>query len=295
MKEIRFVQTGTTTIIILIVALIICMVLTFVAAFESPVAGVIMLFATITILFCLATFYRMTIGLNDERIFFSMGIGIVKKSYPLSTITSCKPVKSPLIYGIGIRMIPGGWLYSVSGFSAIELTFNNRKSIIRIGTDKAEMIAAIINERIGGDHSESIDKDMGRKRFMFMWIFVSLILILPILFIIKGNHDTRVTLTKDHISIKGMYGFDIRFDEIVTIDTLPELPRIKTRTNGFATGKYLKGNFRLQDKSNVKLFVRKKSAPYIHITTDKESVYLNSSEDGKVEELYDEILNRIKD
>lgn len=293
MKEIRFVQTGTTTIVILVVALIICMVLAFVAAFESPVAGVIMIFATLTILFALSTFYRMTIGLNDEMLFFKMGIGLVKRSYPLSTITSCKPIQSNMLYGIGIRMIPGGWLYSVSGFSTIELTFNNKKTKIRIGTDKAEMLAAIINERIGSDHSAGIDTGEGGKKFRAMWIFVVLIMIIPILLILKGNNDTKIALTDDHISIKGMYGFDIRYDDIVNIDTLSALPGIKTRTNGFATGKYLKGNFRLQDKTNVKLFVRKKSSPYLHITTGEDDVYLNSSENGKVENLYNEILKRM--
>jgi hypothetical protein len=41
-----------------------------------------------------------------------------------------------------VRVIPGGWLYNVSGFQSIELTFKNNSKTIRIGTDVPEMICA---------------------------------------------------------------------------------------------------------------------------------------------------------
>ena len=69
-----------------------------------------------------------------------MGIGLIKKTYPLSDIKSCTPIKNNIINGWGIRRILGGWLYNVSGFQAIELQFKNENKIIRIGTNKPDEV-----------------------------------------------------------------------------------------------------------------------------------------------------------
>jgi hypothetical protein len=43
-------------------------------------------------------------------------------------------VKNPWYYGWGIHLIPGGWLYNVSGWEAVELQMKNGNKY-RIGTD----------------------------------------------------------------------------------------------------------------------------------------------------------------
>jgi hypothetical protein len=73
-----------------------------------------------------------------------MGIGLINKKYPISDIKSVKIVKNNWMYGWGIRVIPGGWLYNVSGFKAIELRFHSSDKIIRIGTDKPEEVTSEI-------------------------------------------------------------------------------------------------------------------------------------------------------
>jgi hypothetical protein len=46
-------------------------------------------------------------------------------------------------YGWGIRWIPGGWLWNVSGLDGVELVLvNNRR--FRVGTDEPEQLAAAI-------------------------------------------------------------------------------------------------------------------------------------------------------
>jgi hypothetical protein len=72
-----------------------------------------------------------------------MGIGLIKKNYPISDIKSVQKVKNNLLYGWGIRVIPGGWLYNVSGFYAIELRFHSSDKVIRIGTDKPEEVCKL--------------------------------------------------------------------------------------------------------------------------------------------------------
>jgi hypothetical protein len=57
-------------------------------------------------------------------------------------------VKNPWYYGWGIRLIPGGWLYNVSGFWAVELQMKNGKRY-RIGTDDAEGLAKSLEAALG--------------------------------------------------------------------------------------------------------------------------------------------------
>ena len=77
-----------------------------------------------------------------------MGMGLIKKTYQLSDIKSCTPIKNNIINGWGIRRILGGWLYNVSGFQAIEIRFKNNPKVIRIGTDKPEEIVEEVKKCI---------------------------------------------------------------------------------------------------------------------------------------------------
>ena len=88
--------------------------------------------------------YRLTITISEQFVSFKMGIGIINKKYTISDLKSVKVVKNNWMYGWGIRFIPGGWLYNVSGFKAIELRFHSSDKIIRIGTDKPEEVTSEI-------------------------------------------------------------------------------------------------------------------------------------------------------
>jgi len=92
--------------------------------------------------------YKLTITISEQTVSFKMGIGLIKKNYPISDIKSVQVVKNNWLYGWGIRVIPGGWLFNVSGFKAIELRFYSCDKVIRIGTDKPEEVEKEINYRI---------------------------------------------------------------------------------------------------------------------------------------------------
>lgn len=92
--------------------------------------------------------YRLTITISEQYVSFKMGIGLIKKKYPISDIRSVENVKNNWLYGWGIRVIPGGWLFNVSGFKAIELRFHSSDKVIRIGTDKPEEVAEEIRRLI---------------------------------------------------------------------------------------------------------------------------------------------------
>lgn len=103
------------------------------------------LIALIIILIILATFARLTVTVDDQTIKIQFGVRIIRKSFPLKEIERYHVVKNPWYYGWGIRFTPRGWLFNVSGFSAIELQMKNGK-LYRIGTDEPDSLARALNE-----------------------------------------------------------------------------------------------------------------------------------------------------
>ena len=80
------------------------------------------------------TFYGMTTRVDNGRILLSFGIGLFRKKIDLVRVESAEVVTTPWYYGYGIRLIPNGWLYNVSGRYAVELRFHDRKGVVRIGS-----------------------------------------------------------------------------------------------------------------------------------------------------------------
>ncbi len=144
----KYTQFGTFCLVIFVPILLILIIRLFMIgiSFDPESIG---LQALILIIFaCLFTFYKLTIFIDEKNVSFKFGIDWFGKSYQFSEIESCEAVKNPILAGIGIRWLGNGWLYNVSGFKAIELTFRNKKSIVRIGTDKPEEITQVIQEKI---------------------------------------------------------------------------------------------------------------------------------------------------
>lgn len=103
----------------------------------------------------LSIFYGMTTTVHDKQVHIAFGIGLIRKNIQLESVASVEVVKNPWYYGYGIRLIPNGWLYNVSGLSAVELRFRGRKGVTRIGSKRAAELKAAIEERIAPPSSRS--------------------------------------------------------------------------------------------------------------------------------------------
>lgn len=78
-------------------------------------------------------------------------------------------------------------------------------------------------------------------------------------------------------------------EEIETVEWLNNLPAIDIRTNGFAFGYTLVGNFRMHDLGTAKLHIYS-SGPLIKIQTEKKLYFLNFKDSTKTKKYYNEIL-----
>lgn len=96
----------------------------------------------------LLQFYGITILVSDKYITIRFGIGLFNKKIKLSSIKSIDIIKYPAYCGYGIRFIPNGVLYNVSGRHAIEIRLKEKKEVIQIGTNDWENLKIEIEDRI---------------------------------------------------------------------------------------------------------------------------------------------------
>lgn len=104
--------------------------------------GFILLF-----LILMALLSTLTVSGYSDHVEIKFGIGPIRKKFHYKDIQSCSVQKNPLIYGWGIRKIPGGWLYNVSGLWSVQLDMKNGK-MYRIGTPEAEKLEQFIKTRL---------------------------------------------------------------------------------------------------------------------------------------------------
>ncbi|WP_088328906.1 hypothetical protein [Lacimicrobium sp. SS2-24] len=88
-------------------------------------------------------FWSMTIEVDDMQLRWFFGPGFWKKSLSLSQLHSASAVTNRWWYGWGIRLTPSGWLYNVSGLSAVELHLVDGTRI-RLGTDQPHTLAEVL-------------------------------------------------------------------------------------------------------------------------------------------------------
>ena len=103
--------------------------------------------ALILLLAALLTFSTLRVNVDHRTISIQFGFGIIRKSFSVSEIETYQVVRNRWYYGLGIRYTPRGWLYCVSGLSAIELQMKNGK-YYRIGPDDPTGLASAVEEAL---------------------------------------------------------------------------------------------------------------------------------------------------
>jgi hypothetical protein len=94
-------------------------------------------------------FYGLTTEVTEDTITVSFGAGLIRKSIPFSRITSVEPARSPWYYGWGVRLIPNGMMFNISGTQSVELRFKDSRRVFRIGTKSPLALKQEIAKRIG--------------------------------------------------------------------------------------------------------------------------------------------------
>ena len=93
----------------------------------------------------LAIFASLTVIVTDRTLAIRFGLPLVSRSFRLRDIKEVQAVENPWYYMLGIRYTPRGWLYAVSGSSAVEIQMNSGRRY-RIGTDDPHRLTSILKE-----------------------------------------------------------------------------------------------------------------------------------------------------
>lgn len=101
----------------------------------------------IFLLILLSLFSHLTVTGYMNYLEMKFGIGVIRKKFYYKDIKDFSIEKNPWYYGWGIRRIPGGWLFNVSGCQSVQLNMKNGK-MYRIGTDEPKRLEEFIKTRI---------------------------------------------------------------------------------------------------------------------------------------------------
>lgn len=92
-------------------------------------------------------FHPFTVIVDEVQVHVRFGPGIIKRSFDLGHVSGCRVVRNKWWYGLGIKKIPGGWLYNIVGLDAVELSLPEGR-IVRIGSDEPKALAAAIENAL---------------------------------------------------------------------------------------------------------------------------------------------------
>jgi len=101
-------------------------------------------------------------------------------------------------------------------------------------------------------------------RFLAPGVLLGALILVSVL-MWAGDRPSTLSVTQQGLRIEGMYGTDLPWEQIASVDTVAEIPPIRMKINGFADGYSAKGYFKTKSGAKVKLFVRNNEKPILRI------------------------------
>ena len=109
--------------------------------------------------------------------------------------------------------------------------------------------------------------------------------------ILFGTRSPEFDIVGNQLSISGMYGGDV---QVRHAQLLEKLPAIKMKTNGFSLGENKKGNFKLEEFGQCKLFIESMAGPFIYLeSNDGSKIIISTKSRAKTEELLADLQHNI--
>jgi hypothetical protein len=256
--------------------------------------GSIELFVGVLLLTSLL-FGSLTVSLDRTHIALRFGVGMIRKRIALDEIRSYRRVRNPWYYGWGIHLIPGGWLYNVSGLSAVELILESGK-YVRIGTDEPDALEHALRQAIGDPSRLADGEPAPPPRWMtgaaaFSAGLAAVIALGVFAMMYVEAQPPIVTASRETFSVRGgMYSEEIPMREVAGVALEQALPRVLRRTNGFAMAGTLRGHFRLDQLGSGQLFVEWGAPPYVVVRTRQRFVIVNFKEPERTRTLYADLV-----
>lgn len=110
-------------------------------AFEPALAIV-----ALVVIVVISMFARLRTQVDRKAVRVAFTYGWPRRTIPVADVETHTPVRNKWYYGWGVRLVPGGVLFSVSGLDAVAVTYRKgtRTKTLRIGTDDVAGLDAAI-------------------------------------------------------------------------------------------------------------------------------------------------------
>lgn len=125
--------------------------------------------------------------------------------------------------------------------------------------------------------------DHNRQRKIIKFLPAGILFVIFIgagIMMITGIQSTKAIVGGDSIEFTGKYGITVPFDQIKKCELLKHIPRIGSKTNGFAVAGICKGHFRLDEFGKCRLFLRFPNPPYLFLELHSGDKILFNSPDS---------------
>jgi hypothetical protein len=257
------------------------------AAGFAPVLAV----AGLIVLVIPLLFGTLTVAIDATHVGLRFGIGLFRKRYALADIRTYRIVRNPWYYGWGIKRIPGGWLYNVSGLSAVELRLRGDR-VVRIGTDEPDALQAALVGALGppppltGDDLATDRRRMRRALLVGAAIAVGVLVPVGWLMVAQARPPVAEVSPEAFVVRSGLYDARIPIVEMTSVSLEPRLPNILIRTNGYALGATLRGHFRLEILGSGQLYIQRDRPPFLLVRTPETFVAVGFAEPERTRALY---------
>ena len=218
------------------------------------------------ILVILGNLSTLTVWVEEDEIGVKFGLGIYQRRIDARTVRFARLAERPMMRGLGIRMISGGWRYAVGGSDVVELDLGGGRRV-QIGSDEPDELRAAIASRIP-EHAidrREADETSGLWRVLALFVIVIIAGLIPVM---AGMRPSEMAVTDGTFRVSGgLYHEAIPLADIVKVTLLDTLPTIDARTNGFAAGGKLRGHFSLRAFGRASVFADRARPPFIMIRT----------------------------
>lgn len=297
MRYYRHTQFGWVIIGAIVYVMLILAIFGFLTATFS--AGLAVLVAAM--IFALFLFGAMTVTIDQKHVVLRFGVGVIRKRIALDEIRAYRYVRNPWYYGWGIHFVPGGILYNVSGFSAVDVLLASGEHV-RIGTDDTQALHAALRQVLGesppisGGEVEEKHRP-ARGSTVIVAAVVSVGALVPLAVGVLNYllmQPPIVKVSQERFLVRSaLYGEKIAMTEVAGVTLEEALPRIRSRTNGFALRGSLRGHFRLDEIGDGQLFVEMGTPPYVVVRTRRDFVIVNFKDPARTRDLYADLARYV--
>lgn len=134
---------------------------------------------------------------------------------------------------------------------------------------------------------------MKKRTTVLTTTLIACVIAMIILYIfIDATNEKEILIDGDTLKIPGMFGTEIKLNEVQDVQLLEKIPKILFKINGASIGKISLGVFKVEGVEKAHLMLMdNKTPPFAFIRTKTHHYYLNSEDKEKTNQTFSRIIS----